>query len=149
MTQETVKVRSLMTKKVISLDRNDTLDMADDVMELGRIRHIPVLDAGKVVGMLSQRDLFRSALAFALGYGEKGRRTLLKTLNVKDVMHEPVVTIAPDASVTEAAKLMLSNKIGCLPVIEGGTMVGLLTETDILRYVTEGTIVEVGARKTP
>jgi CBS domain-containing membrane protein len=137
MTKETVKVRDLMTKKVIHLERNDTLDKADEAMELGGIRHIPVLDAGRLVGMVSQRDLFRSALSFALGYGEKGSRTLLKTLHVKDVMQEPVVTANPEATVGEAAQLMLSNKIGCLPVVDNGTMVGLLTETDILRHVSK------------
>lgn len=119
MAKRVPRVKDLMTKKVSSLDRNDTLDMADDIMELGRFRHIPVLDKGRLVGIISQRDLFRSALSFALGYGKKGSKSLLKTLSVKDVMNEPVITIAPDATVTEAAKLMLAKKIGCLPVLEG------------------------------
>lgn len=106
-------------------------------MELGRIRHIPVLDADRVVGVVSQRDLFQSALAFALGYGEKGKGTLLRTLNVKDVMSQPVVTTDPGIRITDAARLMLERKVGCLPVIEDGRLVGILTETDILRYVAQ------------
>jgi CBS domain-containing protein len=133
---KSVKVRELMTKKVSTLDRNDTLDMVDDVMELGRVRHIPVVDQGKLVGIVSQRDLFRSALAFAIGYGEKGRRTLLRSLNVKDVMNSPVVTTRPDATLASAAALMVKKKIGCLPVLDvGNKMIGILTETDVLKHV--------------
>ncbi len=130
-----LKVRDLMTKKVTTLDRNDTLDMVDDVMELGRVRHMPVIEKGQIVGIVSQRDLFRSALAFAIGYGDKGRRTLLKTLNVKDLMKAPVITTEPDTPLAEAAALMVKKKIGCLPVLEAGKMVGILTETDVLRHV--------------
>jgi CBS domain-containing protein len=124
-----------MTTEVMTLDRNDTLDMADEIMEIGRVRHIPVLSAARVVGVISQRDLFRTALAFALGYGEKARRTLLRTLNVKDVMSQPVVTIGPHASIIEAAGRMLSARVGCLPVVEGDEMIGVLTETDVLQFV--------------
>lgn len=135
MSQKHVKVEDLMTQKVTCLDRNDSLAMTDEIMELGRIRHIPVLDGSKVVGVISQRDLFRSALAFALGYGEKGKKTVLGTLNVKDVMSEPAITTQPEIPITEAAQLMLENKVGCLPVIKGADLVGILTETDMLRYV--------------
>jgi CBS domain-containing protein len=104
-------------------------------MTLERIRHLPVLDEGRVVGVVSQRDLFRSALAAALGYGEKGQTMLMRTLRVKEVMHEPAITISPEATAKEATRLMIENKIGCLPVVEGRTLVGILTETDILRYL--------------
>jgi CBS domain-containing protein len=103
-------------------------------MALKRIRHLPVLDEGRVVGVVSQRDLFRSALATALGYGEKAQKTLLRTIRVKEVMSEPAITVSPEASAKEAIHLMLEHKIGCLPVIEGRTLLGIVTETDILRY---------------
>jgi CBS domain-containing protein len=128
-------VRDLMTRKVTTLDRNDTLDMVDDVMELGRVRHIAVVEERKLVGVVSQRDLFRSALAFALGYGSKARRTLLRTVHVKEVMSEPVITIEPDARVSDAAALMLKKKVGCLPVMDDGKMVGILSESDVLKHV--------------
>jgi CBS domain-containing protein len=126
-------VRELMVTTVSTLRRNDTLDLADDLMSMGHIRHLPVLDEGRVVGVVSQRDLFRSALAVALGYGERAQKTLLKTLPVKEVMSEPAITIAPDATIQEATRLMLEHKIGCLPVVEGHTLVGIVTETDLLR----------------
>jgi CBS domain-containing protein len=85
--------------------------------------------------VVSQRDLFRSALAVALGYGEWAQATLLKTLRVKEVMSEPAITISSEAPIKEAARLMIERKIGCLPVIEAGRLVGIVTETDILRHV--------------
>jgi CBS domain-containing protein len=135
MSQSNATVKEIMTKDVSTLGRNDTLGSADDVMALGRIRHLPVLDEGRVVGVVSQRDLFRSALAAALGYGENAQKRLLRTLRVKEVMREPAITISPETTTKEAARLMLEHKIGCLPVVEGHTLVGIVTETDILRYV--------------
>ena len=72
-----------------------------------------------------------------MGYGGKAQRTITKTIKVKEVMIEPVITISSDASIKEAARQMMEKKIGCLPVVEGDVFVGLITETDILRYVVE------------
>jgi CBS domain-containing membrane protein len=135
MSQSDATVKALMTTEVSTLGRNDTLDVADDLMTLERIRHLPVLDEGQVVGVVSQRDLFRSALAVALGYGENAQKKLLRTIRVKEVMHEPAITVSPDATAKEAIRLMLAHKIGCLPVVAGHTLMGIVTETDILRFV--------------
>ncbi len=135
MSHSDAMVKDIMTKEVSTLGRNDTLDLADDLMTLGRIRHLPVLDEGRIVGVVSQRDLFRSALAVALGYGEKAQKRLLRTLRVKEVMSEPAITVSPEATAKEATRLMLERKIGCLPVVEGHTLVGIVTETDVMRYV--------------
>jgi CBS domain-containing protein len=135
MSDSDVKVKDLMATTVSTLERNETLDLADNIMALGRIRHLPVLDEHRVVGVVSQRDLFRSALAVALGYGQRAQATLLKTVRVKEVMSEPAVTISPEATIKEAARVMMEGKIGCLPVIEAGRLVGIITETDVLRHV--------------
>ena len=130
-------VREIMMKGPVTLNCADVVDLANDVMSLGRIRHIPIVDSGKVVGVLSQRDLFHSALVTALGLSPKQRSELLKAISIKEAMSAPVVTIAPETRVAEAARLMLEKKIGCLPVVERGTLVGLLTESDLLRCVAE------------
>jgi CBS domain-containing protein len=128
------RVGGLMTPNVTTLDRNATMDIAADVMAAGCLRHLPIMDGGRVVGVLSERDLFRPGLAMALGYGSKARRMLLRGVAVKEVMSEPVVTVAPDVSVRDAARLMLERRIGCLPVVDAGVLVGLVTETDLLRH---------------
>ena len=131
---KTLRVRDLMTAEVTTLRRNDTLSIADDVMHLGRIRHMPVVDDdGLIVGIVSQRDLFRGALARALGYGAHAQQKLLGQLVVKEVMTNDPVTIGPDAPLAEAARLMLQRKIGCLVVLEDGRLAGILTESDFVK----------------
>jgi CBS domain-containing protein len=130
-------VRDIMTQNPATLERNETLDLAESVMNLGRIRHMPVVDDGKLVGILSQRDLFRSALITALGFGRKVTSALIKTIKAKEIMTEKVITISPNASIKDAARQMIDKKIGCLPVVEEDRLIGLVTETDMLRYVVD------------
>ena len=132
-----MKVRDIMTSDVATLELNDELSLADDIMKLGRIRHLPVVDEGRLVGIMSQRDLFKASLASAMGFGEKAKREFMKTVAVKEVMVDEVITTSPEASIEEAGRVMLERKIGCLPVLEEGGLVGLVTETDILRHYVE------------
>jgi CBS domain-containing protein len=131
----TMKVRELMTTDVATIGRNDELTIGDDIMKMKRLRHLPVVEEGRLVGMLTQRDLFHAALSTALDFGEKAQKGFLKTVVVKEVMTDEVLTIDPGADVKEAARLLIEHKIGCLPVVENGKLVGLVTVTDLLRVV--------------
>ena len=127
-------VADLMTTEVATLQRNDKLSIADDVMKLGRVRHLPVLgDDGELAGIISQRDLLYGSLASVLGYGSVGRAKLLATILVKEVMTADPLVIDPDASIAEAARIMTLHKIGCLPVVKDGALVGIVTESDFVR----------------
>jgi acetoin utilization protein AcuB len=130
-----ITVREIMAQDPVTLEHDDILDLASDIMNLGRIRHLPILNKGKVVGVLSQRNLFHSAVVVALGLDVKESRDLLKTIRVREVMSTPVITVSPDTGVKEAARIMVEKKVGCLPVMENESLVGLVTESDILRYV--------------
>ena len=133
-----LRVRELMSGEVTTLRRNDQLSIADDVMRLGRIRHLPVLDEDdQLIGIVSQRDLFRGALARALGYGAHAQQKLLGQLLVKEIMTNDPLSIGPDAPAAEAARLMLERKVGALPVIEAGRLVGILTESDFVKRFVE------------
>jgi CBS domain-containing protein len=133
-----MKVRDIMIKEVATLDINDELSLANDIMRLGRIRHLPVVDGSRLAGIISERDLFRSSLAQALGYGTKATRDLMKTLRIKDIMVSEVTTVSPDTAVCQAVRLMVDRKIGCLPVVENDRLVGLITETDVMiQYLRE------------
>jgi len=127
-------VESLMSRHVTTLGRNDELSVADDLMTAGRIRHLPVLDEqGRLAGIVTQRDLFHSALVRALGFGTAARDKILQSIVVKNVMTDTVVTTTPDTPLEEAAGVMLEKKIGCLPVIDAeGVLVGILTESDFV-----------------
>ncbi len=133
-----MKVKEVMVKEVATLDVNDELSLANDIMRLGRIRHLPVVDGTRLAGIISERDLFRTSLAQALGYGGQASRDLMKTLRIKDIMVQEVATISPEAKLCEAVRIMMDKKIGCLPVVENDRLVGLITETDImLQYLKD------------
>jgi CBS domain-containing membrane protein len=130
-----MKVRELMSTQIVTLHAGETLDIADQIMSLGRIRHLPVLDdSGALRGIVSQRDLFRGALARLLGYDATARAELAR-LQVREVMTASPLTVGPDVELAEAARVMLERKIGCLPVIEDGQLVGLLTEADFVKHL--------------
>ena len=136
-----VQVRDLMTRSVRTLGRNDKLSTADSLMQSERIRHLPVLDeAGRLVGIVSQRDLFFSALVQALGYGSTTHDRMLNRILVKEVMIENVVTTTPETLVTDASRIMVDRKIGCLPVIEDEQLIGILSESDIVSAVAGGNL---------
>ena len=132
-------VGDVMSREVHTLGRNDQLSIADDLIQQQRIRHLPVLDeGGELVGILSQRDLFRGALAKALGYGSSQQEKMLAMLVVKEVMTTEVLTAGPDTPLSEAAAVMQKNKIGSLPVVQGGKLVGIVTEGDFVALAAKG-----------
>lgn len=133
-----ILVRDVMTRDVVTLGRNDKLLVADDLMRLGRIRHLPVVDeSGELVGIVSQRDLFHSGLIKALGYGTHAQRQALDMVVVKEAMRTQVMTTGLDTPLREAAKVMLDRKIGCLVVLDQGRIAGILTESDFVKLVAE------------
>lgn len=128
-------VRDLMQADVVTLDVKDHLDVAEKLMHVGHLRHIPVLQDGQLVGVVSQRDLFQAAISTSLDLGSRAQQEWLATISLRDVMSKTLLTVAPQASLAEAVKVMLDNRIGCLPVVDGGRLVGMLSETDCLRHL--------------
>jgi CBS domain-containing protein len=127
-----MNVRDLMRREVVTLEVEDNLDLAQDIMRLGRIRHLPVVSGSRIVGILSQRDLFRAAVSSLLQLGGATEREWLATIPVKAVMTATVITVAPSASLQSAVRLMIDGQFGCLPVVEDGKLVGLISESDCL-----------------
>jgi CBS domain-containing protein len=128
-------VQDLMQKDVATLQVADHLDLASDIMELGRIRHMPVLEGDKVVGVVSQRDLFRAGISSVLQFRPTTEREWLAKISVREVMVKPVTTVSPGDSLRKAVDLMLRYKIGCLPVVAEAKLVGLLSESDLLAHL--------------
>lgn len=109
-------IEEIMTPDPITLDQNATMDHAAEVMQQHRIRHIPVVDdANKLIGLVTQRDL--------LAASGKGSR-------VADVMRKKVVSINENAELRSAAIEMQQAKIGCLPVLRGKELIGIITDSD-------------------
>jgi CBS domain-containing membrane protein len=128
-------VSDLMRREVVTLDVTDTLDLADGIMRLGRIRHLPVVSKERVVGILSQRDLFRAAVSSLLQLRYEAQRDWLAKIPVQAVMTSPVFTVGPEVSVRNAVRIMLDKRVGCLPVVENEELVGLLGESDCLTHL--------------
>ena len=134
-TDKAENVRKIMMGSPVTLTPDDTLDLANNVISLGRIRHIPVVENDKLVGLLSERDLIGAAANRIFGLNQKSKSALLKTESVKSIMKKRLVTVTPDTPIRDAARLMADKKIGCVPVISAGALVGLVTTTNVLRYL--------------
>jgi acetoin utilization protein AcuB len=130
-----MKVKDVMRTSVVSLRIADTLGVAEDIMGMGRIRHLPVVDEdNRVVGIVTQRDLFRASISSVLGFDRAKEHEWMGKIKVRDVMTKQVTLVDPEAGMAEAIDKLVTDKIGCLPVVdEKGALVGLLTETDCLR----------------
>ena len=131
-------VKDIMKTQLVTLNADSKLGFANDIMYLGRIRHLPVVKGENiVVGILTQRDLYRASLTSILT-NWKENKEFLDSIKVSDVMTKNVATINPDATIEEAAQVMIDKKIGALPVVKDkNKLVGLITETDVLQYFVD------------
>jgi predicted transcriptional regulator len=131
---EAIRVRDIMREKIVTISAGERLSTVEDIMTLGGVRHMPVVRAGTLVGVVSERDLLRASLSNLSDFGNAERRAFLQAVEIQRVMSSPAIVISPDATVEEAAHVMAERKIGCLPVLDGEELLGMVTETDVLRY---------------
>jgi acetoin utilization protein AcuB len=132
-----VKVSELMTRKLITVSPDDSIEKAVQLFRQRSVRHLLVLQGERLVGILSNRDLMhameplRAKQRKLLNVG--GLFFLLEPLEVQEIMSRDIITIAPDLSVQDAAAFMVSSRFGALPVVANDKLVGIITETDLLR----------------
>jgi acetoin utilization protein AcuB len=131
-------VRAIMTENVVTIPASATCHRAVELMFRHRIRHLPVVDhADRLCGVITDRDLrhhlFRPTVLKEIGTTPV--ETLLGAVPVSEVMSFPVVTVTADEPLEAAARVMLEDKVGSLPVVDEGRVVGIITETDLLRRV--------------
>ncbi len=131
-------VRDLMTEKVFTLGPADSLVALEDLMDARRVRHVPIVDReGDLVGLVTQRDLSRRVLGRVDDLPMSVERDLLRGRQIREIMTSEPETVEPDTRLSEAAQILLENKIGCLPVVEGTHLVGILTQADFVREYVE------------
>jgi acetoin utilization protein AcuB len=135
-------VKDAMTKSPITIDPDAPLGTAVATMKDRRVRHLPVVDdQGRLIGMITDRDLRNAAFSPALAeYLSRGAQRRLRgvteafeEMRVRDAMTWGVVTTRPEAPLAQAAAIMVEGHFGSLPVVEGGKLVGLVTERDVLK----------------
>lgn len=132
-----LRVSDLMTGEPVSVSPDADLQTARDLMDQHGIRHLPVVDDGSVVGLVSQRDLMQRALAPVDDLTLSVQQDVMSAISVEAIMTADVEVVAPDLDAATAGQLMLENKYGCLPVVDGDQMTGILTEADFVRRLSE------------
>ena len=133
-----MRVDDLMTTNVITLNENDSLDFARVEMALARVRHLPVVRGGRLVGLVTHRDILRAMCSAFAEVDEGEQSDLLQTIPVREIMSTGVTTVAPDEEAGEAGRLLLDSKFGCLPVVAGGDhLVGIITEADFVELAIQ------------
>jgi acetoin utilization protein AcuB len=131
-----------MTPDPVTITPDTSFPDAFRILREKKIRHLPVVEKGKVeksrlVGILTQTDLLHASPSAATSLSVFEINYLLANLHIREVMSSPPVTVSEDAPLEEAARVMVEKKIGCLPVMRGGVLVGLITETDIFETFVE------------
>jgi CBS domain-containing membrane protein len=132
-------VRDLMTEHVFAVRPQDSLTTVADLMQERQIRHVPVIDAeGDLIGLISHRDLLRNALIEQAEVPDYVEQAVLDRLRARDIMTAAVESVGPDLDLRFAAQVLYEQKFGCLPVVEGRRLVGILTEADFVRLMAQG-----------
>jgi acetoin utilization protein AcuB len=129
------KIDAWMKRRVVTVKPHDTLLAARHLLEEHRINQLPVIVDGHIVGIVTDRDLrdaFPSVLETLRRHRARAAGTDPAAIPVEDVMTRNVVTLAPDASVADAARKMRAERIGAIPVVDHGRLVGILTRSDLL-----------------
>ncbi len=131
-------VRDIMSKKVVFVEKRASLRAACALMERNKIHHLPVVSERKLVGIVSDKDIYKAipSLMEASRAALIGR--VLDTVTVEKIMSRPVKVVSPETEISEIANRFLKFSFRCFPVIAGGKLAGIVTITDILRYLAEG-----------
>lgn len=129
-----MQIRELMTPNVVTLNATADLDLAEGMMATLRIRHLPVVSSGRLVGLVTHRDLLRASLSSVRRHDPEAEDAFKRSVKIADIMRREVSTILPSADVREATERMRAHKYGCLPVVDAeGSLVGIVTEADFLQ----------------
>ena len=140
-----LQVRDWMTKKVVTVLPNTPMLDAHQMMREMKIRRVPVVKRGKVVGIVTRGDVREAEPSDATTLNVWEINYLLAKLRVNDIMSKDVLTIHPEQTIKDAATLMYTNKIGALPVVDNdNNLVGIITESDVFRILISWFNEEVG-----
>jgi len=127
-------IKNLMTTKVITLKLSDSLYTAEKRLKSNHIRHIPVVEKEKLIGLISLSDLKR--ISFIDAYNKEGTvdTAIYNMLSIQDLMIKNPVTVTPDTTILEVSKLLANKEFHSLPVVENDKLVGIITTTDLLHF---------------
>lgn len=130
-----VPVSNIMSTQLIKLNLTDELTKAEKLFKKNKIRHIPVVNGNTIVGMLSYTDLLRISFADAVEEDEVVDVMVYNMFTIEQVMTKKLTTITPDTTIKEAAEILSTHEFHALPVVEDDLLVGILTTTDVIKYL--------------
>lgn len=145
----TIHVKDLMTHPVVSLFAEQTLPLAEDIMSLKHVRHLPVIDDdNRLLGLVSHRDLLRAQISSLSGLTTDQRRARQSDVRVEQVMTRDVWTVLPHTHAAAAARMLVEHRFGCLPVVDADHhLIGIVTERDFLKLAIGS--LELGSTRIP
>ncbi len=133
--KKNVPVSTIMTKNVVKLNLSDELTKAEALFKKHNIRHIPVVTGSKIIGMLSYSDLLRISFADAVFEDEEIDSVVYDMFDISQVMTKNIVTVNEETTIKETAEILASREFHALPVVKGDNLVGIVTTTDLIKYL--------------
>ncbi|AWH75572.1 CBS domain-containing protein [Dokdonia sp. Dokd-P16] len=131
-------ISSIMTTNLVTLKTTDSLEHAEQLFKEHQIRHIPVVEGNHIIGMLSYTDLLRISFADAINEDEQEVDTVVYNMfTVEQVMAKKLVSVAPETTIKEVAQILANKEFHALPVLQEGTLVGIVTTTDLIQFLLE------------
>ncbi len=144
-----MRIRDIMTKNPITVDSETFVFDAQKIMKENNIRRLLIVDKGKLLGIVTKHDLLEASPSPATSLSVHELNYLLSRMKVKEIMKKNPVTLSPDTPFEEALRIGQEKKIGSFPIVENGKLVGIATESDIVRFLTHALgIKEEGSRIT-
>ncbi|MBF8279075.1 MAG: uncharacterized protein HW409_471 [candidate division NC10 bacterium] len=132
------QLSEIMNRDLVTVDKQASLRRARRILDQHRIRHLLVVEGKRLVGIVTDRDLRQAAPSSKSPLTISERQEFMDELKVLEVMSRKLITASSTTTIREAAKVMVSEKIGCLPVVDGNQLVGIVTQTDLLEMLVRG-----------
>ena len=130
-------VRDFMTTELVTVQETDTLLDATMFFVRSTFRHLPVVRGRQLVGVITERDVKQYAPSVLSGISAEDYNSIMETTAISRVMARSPITVRPEQSVLEAAKLLYAKRLGCLPVVQDSELVGIITTTDMLKVLAQ------------
>ena len=128
-----LNVKDIMSTEVITLSENDSIKSARSVMKMAKIRHLPIVSGNnRFCGLITHRDILSATVSKLAGIDNDTQNEIDTGIPIHEIMRKDTRTIQADADLLKAARILLKNKYGCLPVLEKDQLVGIITESDFI-----------------
>ena len=133
-----LKVKDIMTAEVFVLNSSQTLELVRSLMRIKHVRHVPIVDTDNTfVGLITHRDLLAQTISHLAEVDDEEQEYLDRNIHIMHIMKTDILTVYPEMDICTALGKLLANKYGCLPVVEDGKLVGIVTEADFLKLTLD------------